>query len=168
MSRTLHQLRVSTNCRACTSKCCSQPYDWVYLTDREVDRIARRTGLQPSEFSLEQENPHGGATLRMLMLPCQFLSPEHGTCNIYEDRPLVCRLFPFYPEAMTGTVALLPAQCGDNLTVHSPESNAGWGLVDFEDTIDTWLHELWADSFSRYRSAHSTETGSKTIADGSP
>ena len=166
--RMLQQLRVSTTCHMCSDKCCSQPYDWVYLTDREVDAIAAHTGLEPAVFSREQVNHYGKATLRVLMLPCQFLESESGKCKIYESRPLVCRLFPFYPEPMTGTMALLPAQCGENLTFHPADSTAGWGLAEFKQATQSWLQALWSDAFARYERLQSAGTDSNTTADGSP
>jgi Fe-S-cluster containining protein len=168
MPRILEQLRLSTTCHTCSDKCCSQPYDWVYLTDREVDVIAAHTRLDPTAFSRVQVNHYGKAALRVLMLPCQFLQPETGKCTIYESRPLVCRLFPFYPEPMTGTMALLPAQCGENLLFHSVDSDAGWALSDFDQATRDWCRELWSDAFARYQRLQSADPASNTTADGSP
>jgi Fe-S-cluster containining protein len=151
VSESIRGLRLSTNCHACTNKCCSQPYDWVYLTEAELTAIERRTGLLPKAFSSVHVNRHAGFAFRVLNLPCRFLDTPTGNCTIYESRPLVCKVFPFYPEPLTGHATLLPAQCGENLVFHPNESMAGWTLQDFDTEIIQWLSSLWSEAAKRNR-----------------
>jgi Fe-S-cluster containining protein len=140
------ELRLKTNCASCAQKCCSQPYDWVYLTAREIARIGKATGLPENAFVLTRQNANTGHVFRTLNLPCRFLNAATGECNVYDMRPLVCRLFPFYPEPLTGHAALIPVQCGPNLEFLAPNSNEGWSLADFESETRRWLAELWSEA----------------------
>jgi len=151
VSTSLRQLRLTTNCHACLNKCCSEPYDWVYLTDAEQTAIELKTGLPRDEFSAVRENEHGQVTFRVLNLPCRFLDSRTGACTIYESRPLVCRVFPFYPEPLTGHATLLPAQCRDNIVFQPVGSTNGWALEDFDSEIAEWLSSLWSEAVTLHR-----------------
>lgn len=162
MSKSISQLRLSTNCHACTNKCCSEPYDWVYLTEAEIAAIERRTGLFSDDFSVVRENDYGEVAFRVLDLPCRFLDSRTGACTIYESRPLVCRVFPFYPEPLTGHATLLPAQCRDNLVFQPAGSRQGWALQDFEVEIVEWLAALWSEAVTRHRINDSDRVADRT------
>ena len=142
----LKELRLRTACGACANKCCSQPYDWVYLTSQEISKISSASGLDAGEFVVLRQNSNTGHIFRALDMPCRFLDTETGACTIYESRPLVCRLFPFYPEPLTGHATLLPVQCGENLEFLPASSPAGWSLLDYENDIRTWLSNLWTEA----------------------
>lgn len=144
--QSLRKLRLKTNCASCVHKCCSQPYDWVYLTAKEVARICEATGLSENDFVLKRQNKNTGHVFRTLNLPCRFLNTATGECSIYEIRPLVCRLFPFYPEPLTGHATLIPVQCGANLEIMADSSNKGFSLSDFESDIHLWLADLWHEA----------------------
>lgn len=147
--QSLRELRLKTNCGACINKCCSQPYDWVYLTTREISRLEEKSGLAASEFLVRRQNTNTGYTFRVLNLPCRFLDTYTGQCKVYDSRPLVCRVFPFYPEPLTGHATLLPAQCGSNLYLLPSDSKEGWCLLDLEEEIRQWLSELWNEALHK-------------------
>jgi Fe-S-cluster containining protein len=142
----LRDLRLKTACGACAHKCCSQPYDWVYLTSQEIGTISFASGLEAAEFVVLRKNSNTGHVFQALDMPCKFLDKESGACTIYEARPLVCRLFPFYPEPLTGHATLLPVQCGEHLEFLPATSAAGWSLLDYEEDIRKWLTDLWAEA----------------------
>jgi Fe-S-cluster containining protein len=142
----LRELRLKTKCSSCIHKCCSEPFDWVFLTSREIACLKTASGLTEDQFVVKRQNTTTGHTFRTLNLPCQFLDSQTGQCTVYESRPLVCRIFPFYPEPLTGDATLLPTQCGDNLELINPDSNEGWRLMDFETDVRQWLAELWAEA----------------------
>ncbi len=84
---------------ACTEHCCNR-YT-VNLSDRDVDRVARYSGLSPRDF-LECED--GGPLALPLAQPyvlarahntCVFLG-EDMACQQYEGRPNACRLYPHF------------------------------------------------------------------------
>lgn len=141
------ELTIKTNCRSCANKCCSQPYDWVFLTAREIERLEAASGSSADQFVSLKKNPKTGQVFRTLNLPCPFLNVKTGDCQVYESRPLVCRLYPFYLEPLTGHATLMPGQCGDNLHVLADPSEPGtWRLHDFEDSARQWLAELWNEA----------------------
>jgi Fe-S-cluster containining protein len=84
---------------ACEAACCR--VFSVAMHDRDVERFARVSGLQPVEF-LEVE---AGEPIRLpLAQPyllarddgrCRFLQPRHH-CGAYEARPTACRLYPHF------------------------------------------------------------------------
>jgi uncharacterized protein len=161
----LRELRIKTSCASCVHKCCSQPYDWVFVTSREISRLKAASGLSEQEFVSNRRNEKTGHIFRTLNLPCRFLDSKTGQCRVYESRPLVCRLFPFYPEPLTGHATLLPVQCGNNLQFLSPKASDGWRLVDFEEETHQWLTELWEEALNQ---TSIDEPISITRAAGSP
>jgi uncharacterized protein len=144
----LTRLRIATNCGTCLNKCCSQPYDWVYLTSREISRLESASSLNRREFVTSRRNVHTGHEFQTLDLPCRFFDQRTGNCTVYESRPLVCRIFPFYTEPLTGDASLLPIQCGENLEFVPSNSSRGWSLLDVETSISVWLRELWAEALA--------------------
>jgi len=145
--RDLRALKIMTSCDTCLNKCCSQPYDWVYVTAKEIDRLKAASTVSEAEFIVERKNSNTGHVFRTLNLPCCFLDPQTGMCSQYESRPLICRLFPFYPEPLTGDATLLPAQCGVNLQIlSSTSSNFGWCLADLQRETTEWLSDIWSEA----------------------
>jgi Fe-S-cluster containining protein len=84
------------------------------LTDRDLERIVRRTGHSAGElvrfvsrYDIDMDDePEAFARLRqgkrVMVLghrrgACQFLGAD-GRCTIYSFRPLGCRIFPFDPK----------------------------------------------------------------------
>jgi Fe-S-cluster containining protein len=159
----LQELRLKTKCSSCVNKCCSEPFDWVFLTSREIARLQAASGLAEEQFVVQRQNKTTGHVFRTLNLPCRFLDSKTGQCTVYESRPLVCQIFPFYPEPMTGDATLLPTQCGDNLDFLDVDSNEGWRLMDYEADVRTWLAELWKEAAS-----HPLDAISTTRMEGSP
>lgn len=143
--KTIQEIRVATNCGNCLNKCCSQPFDWVYLTEAEIQRIEQATGRDRSEFVVERRNPTNGFTFKTLDLPCKFLASE-GTCSVYDARPLICQLYPIYADPLTGHACLLPALCGDNLDILPGNAALGWSVGEFESTFQAWLKSLWREA----------------------
>jgi len=83
-------LLAQVHCGACDAPCCRQNPDDKpsYLMPPEYHRLSKKYGSE--HFLVDKE----GAFLPM---PCPFL--ENNRCTIYEDRPLVCVLYPFQPGA---------------------------------------------------------------------
>lgn len=93
-------------CTMC-GNCCTGPEGYVLFTEEEGRRLAARLGVGYDEFlrdytkvtpegvSLtETPSPHG--------LDCVFLDrssvPGRAVCGVYEDRPVQCRTWPFWPS----------------------------------------------------------------------
>jgi Fe-S-cluster containining protein len=119
----------------------------VFLTRDEILRLKSASGLPEDEFVSIRCNPNTSQVFRTLNLPCRFLDSKTGRCNVYDSRPLVCQLFPFYLEPLTGHATLLPVQCGPNLHIlDSASSDPGWRLKDFEQVAGEWLTDIWKES----------------------
>jgi len=84
-------------CQPGCTNCCRQD-GFVYLSEGDVERIARYLGLTPGEF--ERRYVYRTRHLRRLRTPrgvrCRFLR-EDG-CSIHAVKPTQCRVFPFWPE----------------------------------------------------------------------
>jgi Fe-S-cluster containining protein len=98
-------------CTGC-GNCCKEPL--LPLTDQDVERIVRRTGVAADDFvrwvdrngiDMDDE-PEAFVRLRqgkrvMIMRQgragCHFLGAD-DRCTIYASRPLGCRVFPFDPS----------------------------------------------------------------------
>jgi len=86
-------------CQPGCTVCCTQQ-GFVYITDRDAQRIAEYLGLSPEAF----EREYCYRTLKQLRLRvprdarCHFLR-EDG-CSIHPVKPAQCRIFPFWPELL--------------------------------------------------------------------
>jgi uncharacterized protein len=91
---------VGFECDLC-AKCCTKEFnDHVFLLDEEVPRVSKLAPdiLKPAPYFEFCDNNGtfyvSGYALRTKEDgPCMFL--ENGRCQIYEDRPLICRLYPY-------------------------------------------------------------------------
>ncbi len=93
---------VGFSCDRC-ARCCTRAFNGqVQLLDEDTDQILRHdpAAVEPASPSTFCDN-HGtfyvsGYTIRSrddASGSCLFL--EKGRCRIYEDRPLICRIYPF-------------------------------------------------------------------------
>jgi Fe-S-cluster containining protein len=84
-------------CQSGCTRCCDRQ-GFVYLTDRDSDRIANYLGLTTQQF--ETQYVFRTAHLRRLRTPrsshCHFLTATG--CSIHAVKPAQCGLFPFWPE----------------------------------------------------------------------
>ena len=82
--------------RGCVNCCNVSGY--VYITERDLKRIARYVKMSTEEFELQ----YVYRTRHLLRLrkprgsQCHFL--REGGCGIHPVNPVQCRLFPFWPE----------------------------------------------------------------------
>lgn len=144
----LSDIRLRTDCATCVNKCCSQPLDWVYVTEHEIRKIEAESGVSRDKFIEPIRNDINGLTFQTLQLPCQFLD-ETGRCGVYESRPLICRLFPFYPDPLVAKLMFLPAECGDRITFLNADEKEGWSAGDYRDEIAAWFTAIWSEAASR-------------------
>jgi hypothetical protein len=77
------------------------------VSDEEAERLAARLGLDEADFRRRYTHLIGGRTSLVERLTdhghdCVFLDresvPGRAVCSVYEDRPLQCRTWPFWPE----------------------------------------------------------------------
>lgn len=123
-------LLAQVHCGACDAPCCRQnPGDEPsYLMPPEYRRLSKKYGSE--HFLVDKE----GAFLPM---PCPFL--ENNRCTIYEDRPLVCVLYPFQPGAFDdggNKMIALAANCPEARRITRQVYMSSWwirhqfGLLD--------------------------------------
>ena len=96
------------SCTEC-SLCCRFDSGYVFLSRIEIDRLAERFSLTAQSFidqycRVVDMGFASRVTLReQKNLDCVFW--KHGGCSVYEDRPLQCRSFPFWPAHLAGCAA---------------------------------------------------------------
>lgn len=95
-------------CTGC-GQCCSGPPGLVEFTRGEGIRMARALGLEYRDFlfrharrteegwALQEIEDPEGTDLDCTMLDRQ-THPGKALCRVYQDRPLQCRTWPFWPE----------------------------------------------------------------------
>jgi len=78
------------DCLACAN-CCKTTSP--ILIDRDIDRIARRLRMKPSQLIDSYLRLDEDGDYVFTGAPCPFLLPDNY-CMIYEDRPRACREYP--------------------------------------------------------------------------
>jgi uncharacterized protein len=77
-------------CKRLCQECCGP----IMLSRVESERLEQRKGVvRIARYYKDSVLLEVKADLR-----CQFLAPVIGTCMVYADRPLICRLFGLVPE----------------------------------------------------------------------
>ncbi len=101
-------------CLDCDAACCG--HYAIYMTHRDVLRLARATGRRPATFCAAEYqvlSPHlpaarlsgRDAQLVLASAPgrdaCLFQDSATGRCRVHDDAPAICRQYPF--EVVDGT-----------------------------------------------------------------
>jgi Fe-S-cluster containining protein len=117
---------------------CCQSY-LIQVDPYEIARLARRFGQTTAEFRRERtEDGAGNHLKRHADGSCVFLEPEG--CTVYEDRPLVCRIYPLGRHVDADGV-----EHWSHLTPH-PETK---GRYSRSGTIGDYLTTQGAEPFMR-------------------
>lgn len=96
------------SCTMC-GNCCSGPEGYVLVTEAEIAGLAARLKITPAEFAAQYTHMTSeGRSLREKRsdagLDCVFLDrskiPGKAVCGVYEDRPVQCRTWPFWPSVI--------------------------------------------------------------------
>jgi uncharacterized protein len=98
-------------CRRCT-RCCRN--NDIKINPYEAARLARNLGLTTAEFRATRTRDGAGIMLKHTDTgACTFLGIENGGCSVYQDRPLVCRIFPLGRELLVdGSERYFPSEGG--------------------------------------------------------
>ncbi len=86
----------------------------IYLTEKDIENISKKTGRQPREF-VDTLYEYDGNSVRVedagrkVILDLPVMKSKEDTtcvfyddgCTIYQERPRACRLFPFRVEEET-------------------------------------------------------------------
>ncbi|MBX3449424.1 MAG: YkgJ family cysteine cluster protein [Planctomycetaceae bacterium] len=92
---------LSFNCTQC-GNCCTGGPGAVWVSDAEIEAIAAHLGENPLGFRTLHTRQIGGrrSLLEHANGDCVYLSPATRRCQIYEARPVQCRVWPFWPELL--------------------------------------------------------------------
>jgi len=92
------------SCTQC-GNCCTGPPGYVWFSPSEAKALAERFGMTVGQFRRTYaKRVHGDWSLNEVEtehgFDCVFLDRSDGRarCSVYEDRPLQCRTWPFWPE----------------------------------------------------------------------
>jgi hypothetical protein len=96
------KLHDNGECAMC-GKCCHQPN--ITVMDGEVERIAKRAGMEPSDFTAEYLYRKEDRWLLKKSGACRFLGADNK-CAIWTERPEICRDFPYLVSKFMSRVYL--------------------------------------------------------------
>ena len=83
-------------CTGCGG-CCTGSPGFVWLTEEDIPRLAKKLGLSKEAF-IKRHTRQIGKRLSLLEHPnydCEFLNGKQ--CTVYDARPSQCRNFPWWP-----------------------------------------------------------------------
>jgi uncharacterized protein len=83
-------------CDRC-GKCCHDCGTGIALMPGEVQKLASKLGITPSQFRNKYTFTDGRT--RLMSFPCTFYKEGIG-CTAYEDRPITCKIYPIIGPAM--------------------------------------------------------------------
>ncbi len=168
---------ITNSCKSCTARCCRGLA--VVLTIPEAKRMVKDTGLQPEDF-LEfsgnidsRETPHYPLLVqregkveeyfivikRRRKVDCVFLG-EDLACTVYEQRPHVCRLYPFELEGKKMKEhALCPVKFEKEAGTEETAAQLRKDLIDHGKIARKWSIDYWDEipdmkKFSEYFGSH--------------
>ena len=89
------------SCTRCGA-CCTGAPGYVWLKKGEVDKIAEYLNIGRDEFlSTYTVHVYGKCSLKEKSSgDCIFLKRDPAGCEIYEVRPVQCRVWPFWKEIL--------------------------------------------------------------------
>jgi Fe-S-cluster containining protein len=122
------------SCTRCSS-CCRFTPGYVFLTEVDLKRLARGTGLSRSELAsgyCRRIDVNGISRLSLKEkqnFDCIFW--EQDGCRVYRQRPLQCRSFPFWASHMAS------ARDWEGLKASCP--GVGRGKIHTRRAIVRWL-----------------------------
>jgi uncharacterized protein len=84
-------------CQPGCTRCCDTR-GFVYLTERDVMRMAEYVGLEPAEFERRYvfRTAHSLRLRKPRHSQCHFLTATG--CGVHPVKPVQCRVYPFWPE----------------------------------------------------------------------
>jgi Fe-S-cluster containining protein len=92
-------------CTGC-GRCCSGGNGYVWVSEREIARLAVRFGVGLDDFGLKYLRRVGDRYALLESVTdgaCVFLDGDR--CGVYEDRPNQCRSFPFWGRNLESPAA---------------------------------------------------------------
>ena len=134
MDSSFYKCGLQFECTRC-SRCCRFDPGYVFLSYNDLTNLLEHTGLERDVFMKRYCRAvylHGEYRLSFKEksnYDCIFWNNKG--CEVYPNRPLQCRSFPFWPENLTDR------ERWDYVGQSCPGINRG--AVHTPDEIDTWL-----------------------------
>lgn len=86
---------------ACTEcgKCCTGEPGYVWISQEEVEKMAKFMKISVKEFiQMYTRQVDGALSLKEYPRTYECIFLRDGKCQVYGARPKQCRTFPFWPE----------------------------------------------------------------------
>jgi len=101
-SQRWYEQGLAFECTAC-GRCCTGASGYVWVAPKEAVVLARRLSLSLDDFGRRYLRLVDGhyALLDGPGGDCIFLHGKH--CRVYEDRPMQCRTFPWWPANLSSS-----------------------------------------------------------------
>lgn len=133
---------IESDCRDCQDPDCM---GYIWLLKKEAERLYDRgvplvqVNNGPTFIHSFPVNGEGKPNLSVRYPPCSQLCSDSRKCSIYEDRPLVCRLYPLGLETK-GNGTIVWALHRDCLHIRRMEERGK--LPDFEHRVRNIINSL--------------------------
>lgn len=117
-------------CSQC-GDCCTGAPGFVWVNQEEIEKLARKMGLEPEAFERLYVRQVGNRK-SLVELPngdCALFDSEARKCTVYEARPRQCRSWPFWKSNVA-----TPADWDETCRV-CPGSGQG-ALIPLEQIIE--------------------------------
>jgi Fe-S-cluster containining protein len=98
----------SAECSACG--CCCDPV-WYAYGPGDLRQLAERTESPDARFAVAHWHPTGEQSDAGHAYRCDFFDPVTRLCTGHEERPPICRGYPWYDEAPGQRLVVLPEPC---------------------------------------------------------
>ncbi len=90
-----------SKCAQCEGRCCTGESGYIWLTPKEMHKIADFLDIEIDDFKINYLRKVGYRySLKERVIngefECIFFNTKAKNCSIYDQRPLQCRTFPFW------------------------------------------------------------------------
>ncbi len=95
MSKPWYKEGLQFDCTQC-GECCTGAPGYVWVTDEDIERLAKAKGMTAHQFRLEFVVDYGDRMSLAERANYDCVMLEEGHCSVYSIRPRQCRTFPFW------------------------------------------------------------------------
>jgi Fe-S-cluster containining protein len=127
---------IHIDCSTCKDKPCCRYHGWkVFFLQEEREAVLVEYG---AEFANRIDAYHNRAngTVYAVDLPCPFFEESRGNCQIYDTRPMICRVFPVEIEPVTQTTYVDQGVC-------PKYKEAQYNPTLVQIAVDDWCDRFW-------------------------
>jgi len=140
--RVFYQDGLRFECTRC-SRCCRHTPGYVFLSEKDVGRLASRLGIESAEVLRRYCREVDVGLARRISLKekrnLDCILWADGGCTVYDARPLQCQSFPFWSSNVSSVEdwELAARQC----------PGMGKGPIHPRSEIDRWLSRRREEGF---------------------